>query len=193
MKTGYKVFDAMTTKPVSVSPDATITECAELMNKYKVGSLVAKKNNKIAGIITDTDIIRKVIAFGMDPKKIKIEDTMVKSVITITPEKDLYDALVKMNEANIRQLPVLENGQIVGLLTLKDILKIEPALFELIVDKLEIREEERKPIHATREICQACGEMVTKVYDIDGVMMCFQCKKEREEHEQTDEEISEEE
>ena len=193
MKTGYKVFDAMTTKPISVSPEATITECAELMNKYKVGSLIARKNNKIVGIITDTDIIRKVIAFGMDPKKIKMEEAMVKSVITITPEKDLYDALVKMNGSNIRQLPVVDNNQIVGLLTLKDVLKIEPALFELLVDKLEIREEERKPIHATREICQTCGEMVSKVYDVDGVMMCLQCKSENQENQKEDEEISEEE
>lgn len=178
MKTGYQVADAMTTKPVSISKESTLTECAILMAEHKVGSLIVEHNNKISGIITDTDVVRKVVALGMDPKKMKAEDVMVKGVITILPEMDLYDALVKMNEMNIRQLPVVENGKILGLLTLKDILKIEPALFELMVDNIEVREEERKPIHGSRQICEACGEMVAKLYLVNGASVCMTCKKE---------------
>lgn len=184
MKTGYQVADAMTTKPVSISPEATITECANLMTEHKVGSLIIESGNKIAGIITDTDIVRKVVALGMDSKKMKAQDVMVKGVVTITPEQDIYNALLKMNEMNIRQLPVVEVGKVVGLLTLKDILKIEPALFELIVDNMDIREEERKPIHHSRHICEACGDMVSKLYELDGVTVCMTCKKEQEAEEE---------
>ncbi len=127
MKTGYVVGDAMTTHPILISPESSISECAKVMSEEKVGSLVVQKSGKIAGIITDTDIVRKVIALGMDPKRMTAEDAMVKNVVTITPERDLYDAIVKMNEVSIRQLPVVDGGKILGLLTLKDVLKIEPA------------------------------------------------------------------
>ena len=95
---------------------------------------------------------------------------------------DIYDALVKMRDNNIRHLPVVENNEMVWLLTIKDILKIEPQLFELIVEKFELREESRKPINRiipTEGICQECGEYSEKVNEIKGTILCENCSKQQ--------------
>jgi len=75
-----------------------------------------------------------------------VENFMEKRLITIAPEVDIFDAINMMSEYNIRHLPVMSDNKMIGFVTLKDILKIEPELFELLVDKFELRETERKPI-----------------------------------------------
>ena len=101
-----------------------------------------------------------------------------KQLITIQPEDDIYDALLKMRDYNIRHLPVMDNDVMVGLLTLKDILKIEPQLFEIIVEKFEIREANRKmsqkPLD-TEGICQTCGEYNEKIVNSQGTLICPDC------------------
>ena len=85
-----------------------------------------------------------------------------------------------MRNNNIRHLPVVENNEMVGLLTIKDVLKIEPDLFELIVEKFELREESRKPISRampTEGICQECGKYSEKVREINNTFLCRSCFK----------------
>ena len=182
MKTGYKVYDCMTTKPISVSSDSTLDDCAKIMAKNHVGALVINNGSDSKGLITEQDIVRKVIAKGQNPIGKKVKDYMEKKLITIGPNDDIYDALIKMRDSNIRHLPVVEKGKMIGLLTLKDILKIEPSLFELIVEKFEVREEKRKPIERliSREaICQGCGAYVENVKNVNGSLFCERCAKEQ--------------
>ncbi len=182
MKTGYKVHDCMTTKPISVSSDSSLEQCAKIMVKNHVGALVIKDGHKSEGLITEQDIVRKTIAKGINPVKLKVSDFMETKLITIKPTDDIYDALIKMRDKNIRHLPVVENNKMVGLLTLKDILKIEPQLFELLVEKFELREETRKPINRIIEreaICQGCGAYVEDVTKVKGSLLCERCAKEQ--------------
>ena len=160
MKTGYKVYDCMTTKPISVSSESTLEECGKVMAKNHVGALVIKDSHKSLGVITEQDIVRKVIAKGVNPLGKKVREFMAAKLITISPNDDIYEALIKMRDHNIRHLPVVDKGNMIGLLTLKDVLKIEPSLFELLVEKFELREEKRKPIDRIIQkegICQGCG------------------------------------
>ena len=181
MKTGYKVYDCMTTKPISVTPDTSLEECASVMAKNHVGALVVKDNHESKGLITEQDIVRKVIAKGINPLAKNVRDFMEKRLITISPNDDIYDALIKMRDSNIRHLPVVGKGKMVGLLTLKDILKIEPSLFELVVEKFELREETRKPIDRIiqREaICQGCGAYAEDIKKVKGSLLCERCAAE---------------
>jgi len=182
MKTGYKVYDCMTTKPISCPSDTTLQECAKIMDKNHVGALVIKDNGDSEGLITEQDIVRKVIAEGINPSDKKVKDFMETELITISPKEDIYDALIKMRDLNIRHLPVVENKKMVGLLTLKDILKIEPQLFELLIDKWNLREEARKPVNRIiqREaICQACGAYAENIKKIKSMLLCERCAKEQ--------------
>lgn len=178
LKTGVKIGDAMTSKPVSVSPDKTIEDCSKVMLESHVGSLVImEKTEKLVGIITEQDIVRKVVAKKLDPQKTKVSEVMVTKIITAEPDTDLYDALVIMRDNNIRHLPVTHNKKLVGYLTIKDILKIQPQLFEIIVEKFELREEDHKPLGMGEgDTCEACGMMADKLYSIDGMLYCSKCR-----------------
>lgn len=182
MKTGYKVYDCMTTKPISVSPNASLEECAKIMAKNHVGALVIKDNHQSKGVITEQDIVRKALAKGVNPLTKKVRDFMETKLLTISPNDDIYDALIKMRDSNIRHLPVVEHGKMAGLLTLKDVLKIEPQLFELLVEKFELREETRKPINRVipnEGICQGCGAYEENVSRVKGSLLCERCAAEQ--------------
>tara|TARA_Y100000034_G_scaffold24312_6_gene28354 strand:+ start:844 stop:1290 length:447 start_codon:yes stop_codon:yes gene_type:complete len=146
MKTGYKVCDAMTKKPIMVLPTTSIIECAKIMSANHVGSLLISEEKKILGLITEQDIVRKAVAQHNNLHKSKVEDHMEKRLHTIGPEVDIFDAIKMMGEHNIRHLPVMDDEEMLGFVTLKDILKIQPELFELMVDKIELREIENKPV-----------------------------------------------
>ena len=143
MKIGVSVMDAMTKKPVSVSPDENITNCTKIMLDKHVGSLLGKENEKLLGFLTERDLVR-MISMGIEPKTTKVKQIMTTRIITITPEKDIYDAITLMNRENIRRLPVMVNERVIGLITLKDILAIQPTLFELTMDMIDIKNSPQK-------------------------------------------------
>lgn len=144
MNTGVTVSDAMTRKPIVVAPTATVSECARLMSEHKVGSLVIIQDDRLVGIVTETDMVRRCLAQGKDAKKTMAQDLSSEHVVTINPDVDVFEALRKMQDYDIRHLPVTDDGKLVGFLTVKDILRLQPQLFELLADKLEVREGERK-------------------------------------------------
>lgn len=151
MKIGVTVMDAMTRNPVHVSQDTTLDNCAKIMKQKHVGSLLITENEKVIGIVTEQDIVRKAVIKNLKPSKVKVKEIMEKKLVTITPEEDIFEAISVMRDYNIRHLPIVNEGKFVGLITTKDILKIEPDLFELLVEKIELREKETKPSHATHQ------------------------------------------
>ncbi|MAF35911.1 CBS domain-containing protein [archaeon] len=138
MKTGMSVLDAMTKSPVTVFDHATVEECAKIMKKEGLGSLVIMDKGKINGIITQEDIVFKVTA-----ERLKLEtpvkEIMSTKLITVTPDTDIYDALILLKEHGIKQLPVVHENKLVGISSVKDILDIEPELFNLWSEQEKIR------------------------------------------------------
>lgn len=143
MKIGIKVGDIMTRTFASISPSMTVSECSKEMILKKVGSLIVADEQVLKGIVTEGDII-KAIAKYKDLNKVKAVDVMTKKVISVAPGEDIYDALLKMKKYQIRWLPVVVKGKIIGLLTEKDILVIEPSLFDIVAQHIPIREEHKK-------------------------------------------------
>jgi len=179
MKIGVSVYDAMTSKPVMLEPKDSLKTCAQIMAKKHVGAVLIGNDHELAGIISEQDIVRKCVAKGINAQSKKISDFMHTKLTTVSPDKDIYDALILMRDHNIRHLPVVDGKKILGLLTIKDILKIEPQLFDLIVEKFELKEEEKKPIFRSREkegICQECGEYAEELKEVDGVLLCKKCR-----------------
>jgi CBS domain-containing protein len=180
MKTGIKVSDAMTQQPIFIGPDQTLTDCSIIMKENHVGAVLVKESDKIIGICTEQDIVRKAVAERKDCSKVLIREVIDTNVKTISSDKDIFEAIVKMKDFNIRHLPVVDSqNKHVGLLTLKDILKIEPQLFDILVDAIELREEKNKPIKCNKEdegLCQLCGEYTEELTkNEDGIMICKKC------------------
>ena len=158
MKTGISVHECMTTKPISVDRDAGLQDAAKLMADHRIGALLVKEHGTAVGIITDQDIVRHFVAKGINPLARSVRDLRAKELITISPEADIYDALVTMRDHGIRHLPVMQGRELIGLLPLKDILKVEPQLFDIVVEKYEIMEEGRKARAARKAMSSEMDE-----------------------------------
>lgn len=144
MQTGVAVAEIMTRKPVTIPPNLSVRTAAQLMKEKSVGSLLVEENHELLGILTKSDIIREVVAEAKDAQDIRADDIMTRAVITTRPDKDVFEALVLMKDNDVRHLPVLEKDALAGFVTIKDIIKINPALLEIIRDDINLREEERK-------------------------------------------------
>jgi len=106
----------MTTAPVTVQPDATLGEVAVLMKQEDCGSIPVVEDGRLVGIVTDRDIVIRGVAAGSDPKTQRVSTVMSADPVTIRPDDDLADAEKVMADRQIRRLPVVENGKLVGII-----------------------------------------------------------------------------
>ncbi len=117
-----KVFEAMTKKPVSLSLDTFLCDAAMIMQSRRIGSILVIDKGKLEGIVTERDIIGKVLAFCKDPKEIRLRDIMSKPVISIREDEELVAAAELMKKHDIRRLAVInEDEKLVGILCVRDI------------------------------------------------------------------------
>ena len=107
----------------SIKPDASVLEALELMAREDISSVLVMEDGALRGIFTERDYARKVILRGRNSRDTVVRELMTSQLITITPEQDINDCMTIMTERHIRHLPVLENGQIVGLISIGDVVK----------------------------------------------------------------------
>jgi CBS domain-containing protein len=115
------VRDAMTENPLSIGASASVVEAAQLMRDEDIGSLPITDDEKLVGMITDRDITTSVVADAADPKATSVGDVLSQDLITVEPDKELEDALQLMARHQVRRLPVVENGSLVGIVAQADI------------------------------------------------------------------------
>lgn len=116
--------DVMSRNVKTISPEATMEEAALKMRKNKIGCLVVVEGEKPIGIITERDLVYKIVAEGKDTKT-KVREVMSKDLKTIDKEADLKLAAKLMATHIIRRLPVVDNDRLVGIVTLEDIMRAE--------------------------------------------------------------------
>ena len=97
-----------------IDSNVSISEAAKLMDIKSSGSILIEENNKVIGIMTERDILRKVVARGRNPDKLKVKDIMNYPVLTIDANQDILEASRIMDKERIRRLIITENGKIVG-------------------------------------------------------------------------------
>ncbi len=118
------VSQIMNAHVVSVTPDDSATVAARLLNRHNIGSLpVCGMDGRIKGIVTDRDIVLRCVAAETDPSATKVREIMSRSVIGVAPEDDVQEAARIMAQEQVRRLPVLQDGQLVGMLSLGDMAK----------------------------------------------------------------------
>jgi CBS domain-containing protein len=104
-----------------ISSDSSISKAAGIMDQKSIGSVLIEENDKIIGIMTERDILRKIVAKGKNPDELKVKDIMNQPLITIDANEDVVKASEKMDQHRIRRLAVTENGKIVGKVTANSI------------------------------------------------------------------------
>lgn len=171
MKTGLLVRDAMSANPVHCAEDWSIEKAVSKMISEEVGSLVVKEGDFLKGIITESDLIKKVLSEKKKPGQTKVSEIMSSDVITIKPTEDVTDAMRKMAEEKVRRLPVVDEGKLVGIITVKDIVKIQPDLIDLLYRKREDKEE----LDIIGE-CENCHAQNVSLKEVGEQLLCQDCR-----------------
>lgn len=122
-----KVKDIMTKSVVSLNSNDTIERAANVMSEHNIGSVPVCESNNVIGIITDRDITLRTVAAGKDSKTQVVRDVMSSNPVIGTPDMDVQDASRIMSERQIRRLPIVENNNLVGVVSLGD-MAIDPKL-----------------------------------------------------------------
>ncbi len=183
MAYGILVREVMTQNPVVITEDKTVMETIKKMMKHKVGSIViVDKKKNIKGIFTEKDVIEKIVAVAVDPKKTLITKVMTTKLCTISPWLDLEEAAELMNEEGVRRLPVIEGEKLIGMITVKDLLKTEPQVIDVLREKLMIKEPESKPIYDSKRHesgpCEVCSNYSDKLQYSQAMWVCEDCLEE---------------
>ena len=99
----------------------TIAQAVDEMNRNRIGSVVVMEGNRLVGIFTERDVLRRVVGDGRDPKVMRVADVMTKDLITVTPETTIEETMVLFAEKRVRHLPVMADRQMIGLISIGDI------------------------------------------------------------------------
>lgn len=176
------VKDLMSRKVNVVSENATITKAAKIMAKTRRGYVVIVKKDKPVGILTDSDIIEKVVSKNKNPDKIKVKDIMSSPVIVTYPDTKINDASVLMRKNLIKRLPVVnpKNGKLIGILTETDIARSTPEFVTILEERVSAKDEGYEPERTTglaSGICEECGNYSEILYNVNGKWVCESCKE----------------
>ncbi len=130
-----KVKDVMVTNIITIEAGATARKAAELMNRHDIGCIIVVNYDKPIGIVTERDMLKRIMLQGRDSRRSRISYIMSKPLITVSPETDLREAITLMTERRIKKLPVVEDGNLRGLLSITDTVR-SLAYFEHVVESL---------------------------------------------------------
>ena len=186
LRTRMLVKDVMSSPVVTLDEDETSNKVANLMEENELGCVILTKNGKPVGIITERDLVIRVLAKNIAPDTVKAKEIMTAPLLTIQPEATISEAARRMSRLNIRRLGVVYKGNLVGLLSSKDILGVMPELIEIIQERTRIDEAaEVEENFQTEEpplsgYCDRCGVFSENLKDVNGQNLCEDCRIELE-------------
>jgi CBS domain-containing protein len=121
---GTSIKDVMTREVRACEPNATIAEAAKVMAQEDIGPVPIVEDGRLVGIVTDRDIVTKVVAEGRDVNSTTVGDIASRDLVTVSPDDDLEDALGLLAERQVRRLPVVEGDRLVGIVAQADIARL---------------------------------------------------------------------
>jgi len=187
LRTKMLVKDAMSSPVVSLDEEAPSNKIANIMDKNDLGCvIIINKAGKPIGIITERDLVLRVLTKNLKPDTVKAKDIMTSPLVTIEPDATISDAARRMSRLDIRRLGVLYKGNLVGVISSKDILGVMPELIEIIQEKTRIESasnsEETEGAEETplSGYCDRCGVYSENLKDVNGQSLCEDCRIEVE-------------
>lgn len=119
-----RVSELMNPNVVSITPEESTALAARLLNRHNIGSLpVCSPDGRLRGIVTDRDIVLRCVAAESDPASTRVREIMTRGVVCVSPEEDVREATRLMSAEQVRRLPVVRDGRVVGMLSLGDMAK----------------------------------------------------------------------
>lgn len=173
MRFKVTVGEVMKKKIVVVNPTDTIKKAADIMKKARIGSVLIVDRKDIRGILTTSDIVYKHVAGGRGKR---VKDIMSTKIVSIHPKKTIEDASRLMVKKRIEKLPVIKDEKLMGLITSNDILKIEPALLEVLLERMKLGGKRFSVPQIQYAECEICGNYSDDIEERDGAYVCSKCR-----------------
>jgi len=145
-----RVKDVMVTNVVTIDAGVNLRKAVERMNSHELGCLVVLERGSFVGILTERDVLERVVVKGRNPDETLVGDVMSKPLIVVDPDASLEEAVKLMFDRRIKKLPVVKNEQLVGLVTMTDIARIHAEMVEYIKSlaaKYDLPKRMEKVIH----------------------------------------------
>jgi CBS domain-containing protein/predicted RNA-binding Zn-ribbon protein involved in translation (DUF1610 family) len=187
LRTKMLVKDVMSSPVVTTDEEAPSNKIAKLMSENKFGCvIVTNKEGKPLGIITERDLVLRVLAENLQPESVKAKDVMTSPLATIEPEATISEAARRMSRMDIRRLGVIYRGDLIGLVSSKDVLSVMPELIEIIQERSKIDSAGRADEESGAEekslsgYCDRCGTYSESLKDQNGQYVCEDCGVELE-------------
>jgi len=127
-----KVEDVMVEDVVTVDADTSVKEAVDILNRYEIGCLIVVRNEKAVGILTERDMLTRVLSRSRDPKRTSVSQVMSSPLIVAEPQMDLEEAARLMFKMKVKKLPVVSKGKLVGLITLTDLARFQPQIIKIL-------------------------------------------------------------
>lgn len=131
-KCSLKAGIVMAKEVITIDEGASVKEAADVINQADIGSIIATRRGKAVGIVTERDLLKRIVAEGRNAKKTKVKEIMPVPLITISPDMDIEEASRLMFEKKIKKLLVLDSNRLVGLVSLTDIARAQPSIANLL-------------------------------------------------------------
>ena len=183
LRTRMVVKDIMSSPVVTLGESAPSNKVANIMDENDLGCvIVTNKVGKPVGIITERDLVLRVLAKNLVPDAVKANDIMTSPLVTIEPEATISEAARRMSRLDIRRLGVVYKGNLVGLISSRDILGVMPELIEIIQERTRLEgaaeaeenvEPEENPLSG---YCDRCGVFSENLKDVNGQNLCEDCR-----------------
>ncbi len=125
------------TEVFTIAPQATVLDALQLLAQHNIGALLVTTDDKIEGILSERDCVRKVELLGRDVKGTKVSDIMTSDVVTVDCSQPLEECMALMIAKNIRHLPVYDDRELAGILSVRDVLKEVVEVQQMMLSELE--------------------------------------------------------
>jgi CBS domain-containing protein len=188
METDLSVSDVMSRRLITAEASETADQLGARMAAGKVGCIIITSGPNPVGIVTERDLVVKVVSQNALPSRMKAEELMSRPLITIGPEKSVELASREMVRHRIRRLPVVQGNKLIGLVTDSDLLAISSELSEILRDLITQNNPEgefsgtgkdiTRPESFRQGICEVCQSFQESLINIDGTYVCSRCRDE---------------
>lgn len=182
------VAEVMNKAVIAMDIDSDMPAIAREMVSRDAGSVIITDNGMAMGIITERDLVKSIVMEDRRPSEVKAIEILSTPLITIEPETSIVEASETMLKANIKRLPVLKNGMVIGVISNTDILMVTPGLNTILKDLIDMNREALLSIPSIEEIsdsedfntgvCESCNVFSYDLRYVDGKYLCGNCRQE---------------
>jgi CBS domain-containing protein len=137
MKTVRQILDSKKHRLLTISPHATVFAALRMMAEYDIGALVVMEGNRLAGILSERDYARRVILVGKSSKDTAVREVMTERVLVVRPEQTVEECMALMTDKHVRHLPVLQGDDVIGVISIGDVVKEVISEQQFVIRQLE--------------------------------------------------------